>query len=596
MRISILFVLFFGCCFPLWSQYFDQYAGNGQPNGITVSSSGAISSQHQASNTLAEFQFSREEELHDVSRFLSQASFGGSYDEIFRVRRIGYEGWFQEQFNLPPTLLSDRTASMQGQLHAGSGEIVVIETVIQAWWNMILQSRDQLRQRMAFSLSEIIVVGATSDQLFYAGKGISNFYDLFIKHAFGNYRDLLYDVSLHPVMGFYLSHYNNPKADPVNNIFPDENYAREIMQLFSIGIHELNMDGSLKLDSLGRPIPTYDNDDIKEFAKIFTGLGPGGTSGNFAFFGLDFTQANATVPMKMYPEYHQGGQKELLNGFQIAGGTDPLEEIGMAVDNVFNHPNCPPFVSKLLIQRLITSNPSPAYIERVAQVFVNNGKGERGDLQAVTKAILMDPEARSCEDRGESLNMARMREPIMRYAHFLRAFEVFNPATSFAMLQNPGFRFEYFTEQMVLKAPSVFNFFSPNYRPTGVMSDLELNGPEFQIHNSRTSIGYINEVDYWTFKESLMPLYNPIYYIQSGIPLPDDDYNSVELELDDLLRIASNRDGLLDRLDLILTHGTLSKPTRQTIFEALGGIEEDLDRVHMAIYLIMISPDYVILH
>ncbi|MEL7251890.1 MAG: DUF1800 family protein, partial [Bacteroidota bacterium] len=235
-----------------------------------------------------------------------------------------------------------------------------------AWWNNILRSEDHVRQRVTHALSQIFVISEKSN-LQLSGPGMANYYDLLHQHAFGNFRDLLYDISLHPMMGFYLSHINNPKSDEANNIHPDENYAREIMQLFSIGLFELNPDGTRQLDDNGNPIPTYDNNDIKEFAKIFTGLAPAGYWWPWEDYSLyppewgsEYNESPATVvtwePMVAFDNWHEPGPKYLLRGQQVPAGQTTLEDINDAIDNLFHHPNVGPFIGKLLIQRLVKSN------------------------------------------------------------------------------------------------------------------------------------------------------------------------------------------------------------------------------------------------
>lgn len=612
-RIYLISIILISCI-SAKAQLYGDYLGNGHAQGIKVSSSHESSKDNEAANTLNGFASTERLVLSDASRFLAQASFGGDFTEINRLAGIGFEAWMEEQFEIEPTLMLPISLGVY-DFFVEIGEEENDEEILYAffnrvsWWELALTAPDQLRQRVAFALSEILVTSGISDDLQDAGDGMADYYDLLIQHAFGNYRDLLLEVSLHPVMGTYLSHYNNPKADTFNNVFPDENYAREIMQLFSIGLYELNMDGSRKTDAQGNFIPTYTNQDIKEFAKIFTGLSAGAIRDirgedfpDELYFGFSFWGCDATQPMAMYDQFHEPGPKYLLNGMVVPAGQTGMKDIEDAIDNLFNHPATPPFISRLLIQRLVTSNPSPKYIERVANVFANNGMGVRGDLKAVIKAILMDKEARECGNRVENLNKAMLREPLIRYAHFLRAVQVNKPNEELPYFLNLSLRFEYTTGQMAQLSPSVFNFFLPDYQPNGIISDLNLFAPEFQIHNSNTSIGYLNEVDFWTFRKSLMPYYNPKELAEEGEELPLE-YNPdmgfpafIDLPVFAEVLDQGGDEALLDRIDILMTHGALSQQSRSIILNAIQQVTDEENKIYMAFYLVMISPDYVILN
>ena len=283
-----------------------------------------------------------------------------------------------------------------------------------AWWHTVMSAPDQLRQRVAFALSEIMVVSDNVDILLVYPYALSGFNDILLNNAFGNFRDLLRDVALHPAMGVFLSHLNNQRADPANNIFPDENFAREVMQLFSIGLFKLDIDGSQQLDGDAVPIPSYDNDDIREFAKMFTGLSWGGADG---FFGKQ--APNFREPMQMFDPFHEPGTKQLLNDTAVLAGQTGMQDIDSAIDNLFNHPNVGPFIGRQLIQRLVTSNPSPGYVERIARTFNGDSTGVRGDLRAVVYAILTDPEAANPDNDS---GFGKLREPVLRAASLYRQF------------------------------------------------------------------------------------------------------------------------------------------------------------------------------
>jgi uncharacterized protein (DUF1800 family) len=453
-----------------------------------------------------------------------------------------------------------------------------------AWWNLNLSNEDELRQRVAYALSEIFVVSLVTD-LGGNAFALSSYYDVLTKNALGNFRDLLLEVTLHPSMGFYLNHLNNPRTIPLANIHPDENYAREIQQLFSIGLYELNQNGTRKTDTQGNWIPTYGQMEIKEFAKVFTGLGLSAVMPNMYIdepeFFLDIYLADMTKPMKMYEEWHEPGQKQLLNGFIVPSGQTGMKDINDAIDNLFNHPNVGPFIGKQLIQKLVTSNPSPGYVSRVSEAFNDNGQGIRGDLRAVIKAILLDSEARSCEF-VQSETSGKLREPFARYAHFSESMDL---EQFFGRYWNPGYGFWLATGQIPLASPTVFNFYLPEYRPSGPINDAGLTGPEFQIHNSRTSIEFINQVNDWA-----------VWQYMWGSWEAGDPYTTVDLQ--ELEVLARDPEVLINHLDRIFTHGSLSDGTRAIIKEAIDPLiwgNFKYDRARMALYLIMISPDYAIL-
>ncbi|MEM6343753.1 MAG: DUF1800 family protein [Bacteroidota bacterium] len=631
MRPPLFILLLLGLPLALSAQQYTDYLGNGHTQGIAVRSSSTTAAQN-AYQTINGFPASEAYLLGDVSRFLSQASFGGDWAEIERVSQIGYEAWIEEQLGMEPTLVGQALAGFKREAEeaflAQFGDedeeddeveeeeeeeeeeefeefFVNFQQFREAWFHTAMMAPDQLRQRVAFALSEMMVISDVPDDLEDSGDGLTNYYDILVRHGLGNYRDLLLEVTLHPSMGYYLSHLNNPRSDTSQNIHPDENYAREVMQLFSIGLYELNQDGSHKLDSLGVPIPTYSNADIKEFAKIFTGLG-GATSPEAtddpedqAFFGLDFYSISHIDPMIMYEDEHEPGPKYLLNGQLVPAGQSGRKDIEDAIDNLYNHPNVGPFMARHLIQRLVTSNPTPDYIQRVASVFANNGRGERGDMGAVVKAVLMDEAARACNDREGNLFRASLREPILRYLHFCRALELSLPEGE-VYFRNPMNRLDEATGQAPLSASSVFNFFLPDYQPNGLIADLDLFGPEFQIHNSTTAIQYINEVEFWTTEVSPMEIeleFEDVETEEEEEALYQAALSRIPvLQIDPLMLLASQATDLLDRLNILLVRGQLSAASYQTILDAIQQIDELETRLEMAVFLIMISPDYNILN
>jgi uncharacterized protein (DUF1800 family) len=512
-------------------------------------------------------------ELQGASRLAAQSTFGMGYDAIVRIAEMGPEAWLETQFDTPTTshlaLMDELLANYDNGEYPEITEDVEMLILSRrlAWWHRTFTALDAVRQRVAFALSEIFVVADGIDALAVFPAGLATFYDLLLDNAFGNFRDLLKSVALHPAMGLYLSHLNNRKADPVANTFPDENFAREVMQLFSIGLFELNLDGSLQRDGSLEPIPTYGNDEIREFAKIFTGLSYGGPAATFGQQNPYFR-----APMTMFDAFHDTGPKTLLNGQTVPTNQTGDQDIDAAIDNLFNHPNVGPFMSRLLIQRLVTSNPSPGYIERVAGTFNNNGTGTRGDLRAVIKAILLDTEAVTADATA-----GKLREPIVRYTHLVRAFD---PRSADGFIFNNGFFLQQVLRQHPQSSPSVFNFFSPDHAPAGAIADANLNAPEFQITTATTIVNMSNVVDF---------AINGDFVTDAG-----DAFETVTLDFTPYAALASDMDALLDRIDLVFTYGQLSAQTRTAIIDATREIPDPNQRARAAIYLLLISPDYAV--
>jgi uncharacterized protein (DUF1800 family) len=517
-------------------------------------------------------------DIYSASRLAARATFGSDLASIEYIHSIGEEAWIEEQFQLPASFhdplvdsLLAREAAGEFEAQRGDNDNFAALFGRAAWWHTTITAEDQLRQRVAYSLSQIFVISDTVNDLLLAPHGTSNYYDMLLGHAFGNYRDLLRSVTLHPAMGLYLSHLNNAKSDPSSGTFPDENYAREAMQLFSIGLFELNPDGSEVLDENGKPVPSYDNDDIREFAKIYTGLSWGGTNTRFGSSRTNFRE-----PMRMFDEFHEPGEKLLLRGHTVPGGQSGMADIEAAIDNLFEHPNTGPFIGKQLIQRLVTSNPSPAYVSRVSAAFADNGSGVRGDMQAVLRAILLDPEARAEPDATRSFG--KLREPLLRYTAMLRQLGVTAPDGFYA---NLGFGVQELIQQHPLSAPSVFNFYLPNHQPIGEIAALGLVAPEFQITNSNSIVEISNLMQIAVVGDFVNDLSAP-------------PFSKATLSLADFLPVADDPDALLDRLDTVFSYGTLSGDTRTAIAELLPLIDENELRVRIAAYLLLISPDYAV--
>lgn len=553
----------------------------------------------------------------EAARFLIQAAFGPDQDaqndpdmipeNVEEVMAMGIEGWIDDQLTRP---IGKLQPMVQWQKEQPDEAEIYNDLKQNAWWGRamglpklrpdatVTQAADPLRQRVAFALSQIFVISDRMEDLAVDPEGMSNYYDTLLQHSFGNYRDLLRDVSLHPCMGLYLSHLGNRRADPVAKTFPDENYAREIMQLFSIGLWMLNPDGSRQLDPQGQPIPTYDNSRITEFARIFTGLAFGGTNVNFGLYPRDFTK-----PMKGWDAEHDLAPKTLLSGVTTpqrtasAGntGTATMADVNAAMDNLLNHPNVGPFIGRQLIQRLVTSNPSPAYIARVSAAF---NQAPRGDLGRTVKAILMDPEARDPAKMSDP-TFGKLREPFLKAVNVARAF---NAASEEGWYYLDAFVLDHVEEPM--KAPSVFNFYLPSYVPPGALAQAGLVAPEFQIINASSGVTAPNY--FWgsitgglhrwgSARPERTVKLNLTQEMLLNVPAGavNDPYPSVE---------ALDPDPLIRRLDLVLTGGTLTPRSCQIIHEALARIgpgsqwDWPKSRLKLAIYLIVASPEFAVQH
>jgi len=538
----------------------------------------ADTSEDESGSATEDSQPERLKGIAAASRLGSRATLGLDYNAIVELSEVGEEAWLDEQFQLPasyhdPVVADLLTRQAGGEFTDLDAENPNLSAVFSrlAWWQQAVSAEDQLRQRVALALSEIFVVSDSINALSIYPYAMSNYYDLLLENAFGNFRDLLLDVTLHPAMGVYLSHINNAKADPEANTFPDENYAREVMQLFSIGLFELNPDGSEKTDAEGNPIPTYDNDDIREFARVFTGLSFGGQNRQFPSRNVDFRQ-----PMAMFDEFHDGGEKRLLGGQVLPAGQSGMADIQAGVDNLFNHPNVGPFIGKQLIQRLVMSNPSPAYVERVTRAFEGDSDTPRGDMQKVLRAVLLDPEALAIPDvEGTG---GKLREPLLRVVATLRQLGVSSPDGFYA---NTGFFVQEQIQQHPLSAPSVFNFFQPTFRPAGEVAQSGLVAPEFQITNSGTVVSISNMVDAGVLGGFVNDLRR-------------EPFQQAELDFSDYLSLADDPEALVDRLDLVFTYQTLSADTRTVLLDSLVEIDDPQTRVQAAIYWLLISPDYAV--
>jgi uncharacterized protein (DUF1800 family) len=507
------------------------------------------------------------EEYRDAALILDVATFGPRQSDIDAVAKTGVDDWLDTQFEMPITG-HEPIVRRYGAQYGFDSQVSPVRPALYrrfAFFENALTAPDQLRQLTAYALTQLFVVSETG-VLGNNPVGLSNYYDTLLAHSFGNYRDLLRAVTLHPAMGFYLSHVNNAKTDPVANTFPDENYAREVMQLFTIGLYELNPDGTHRLSSDGNPQPTYDNTDIREFAKIFTGLAYAGSADAAPRFGRN--RAVLYAPMIMFDEYHESGEKYLLNNAVVPAGQSGIQDIEAAIDNLFNHPNVAPFVGKQLIQRLVTSNPSADYVGRVSSVFADNGTGVRGDLKAVIRAILTDPEVSTS---------SRIREPFRRFVAVNRALNA-SPVEG-SDIGVTGFFVQNATGQMVLSAPSVFNFYSPFYRPQGGQGQIS---PEMQIITEDSVVGFINLMAQVLYTDS--PMHN------------HSELAEMRLDLSELNLLVSDTETFLLQIERLFFAGTMSAHTHEVLATALddaAGLSAQ-EQVKLVLYLALTSPDQAI--
>lgn len=509
----------------------------------------------------------------DAARFLDQSTWGPSEAGIQEIQQKGFERFLNEQFTIPASSLGSYINPNQAGAGcpAGTADYAVcvrdkntaFPLQIKFFQNA-LYGRDQLRQRLAFALSQILVVSALKINQPYS---LAPYQDLLAKNAFGNFRDILMAITLSPAMGRYLDMVNNSKPDPASGTAPNENYARELLQLFSIGIFKLNRDGTLQKDAIGRPTPAYDEETIEGFSHAFTGWTYPTRPGNTPQV---LNPAYYVGPMVAVASNHDTGTKKLLDGVVLPAQQTPEKDLNDAINNVFNHPNVGTFIGKQLIQHLVTSNPSPAYVSRVTDAFNDNGQGVRGDMKAVTRAILLDAEARG--DAKTDPRYGKLREPVKFIAGILRALDgksdgVFLRAQSAAMGQD------------VYQAPSVFNFYPPAYPLPGT----SLVSPVSAIHTAATALGRANFV-------------YTLLYTNDGIA-PDTTVTGAigtKIDLSSFTALADDPEKLMDKLDRLMMHRSMSGAMRDIVIQAVNAVPagDRLTRARTAVYLVATSPQY----
>ena len=526
----------------------------------------------------------------DRARFQQQAAFGPSPMLDMRIRRIGIRSWIAEQFDFPyPSIPLPDSPLMPTNVpstcspntdHVCYRDRYTMTPLQQWFFKEALYGDAQLRHRVAWALSQIWVTSGVDIQ--QSSHQIA-FHKILLRNAFGNYRDLMYEATLSPTMGNYLDMVRSTRANP------NENYPREILQLFSIGLFMLNQDGTTQLDPQGNPIPTYDQETINNFTKVFTGW----TYCNFGCPNSSSGVLNYKDPMVLTAANHDTTAKTLLNYPGAVGRDIPActscsttaateayanTSLNQTLDNIFHHPNLGPFIGKLLIQHLVTSDPSPAYVSRVAAAFNNNGRGVRGDMKAVVRAILLDPEARG--DRKTDPRYGKLREPVQLLTNLGRMF----PAMDFGgfglsdgalhsqaarMGQNPFY------------SPTVFNYFTPNY----TVPSTTIRAPEFEILNTTSAINRTNILHTLIFE---------------GItPNATDSLRGTSLDLSEAISAAAadaTGNQLLDLLNNKMLHGTMSLAHRNSILNAVNAVpaSDPTKRAKTAVYLIATSSQFQI--
>ena len=497
-----------------------------------------------------------------ASRFLGQATMGATKAEVANVQASSFDGWLTAQFALPRATSHWDWLVANG--YTAATYINALTGFDQTIWRQMIVEPDQLRQRVGIALSEMMVVGVDSLNLNWKQFAGAAYFDVLLDNAFGNFRTLMGAITTNAAMGSFLTFLGNKKANTTTGAQPDENYARELMQLFTLGLYQLNADGSVKTSG-GKPLETYVPADVSGLARVFTGLNLSSS--------VSTTPDRYRVPLVMTASQHETGASTFL-GTTIPAGTEGMAAVNLALDAIFAHSNVPPFVSKQLIQRLVTSNPSAAYIGRISAVFANNGSGVRGDLKAVVRAILLDTEARDTT-LLTSTTAGKLREPVHRLTGWARAYGATSPSNAWAIGDTSSGSTR--LGQSIGHSATVFNFFRPGYAPPNTaISTAGLVAPEFQITNELSVVGYIN-------------------YMQALIANGSGDFKA---DYTTILTLSADSQALVDEVNLVLANGQLPAATVTAIKAAVDSIANTgtsgpNNRVMTAILLTMASPDYL---
>jgi uncharacterized protein (DUF1800 family) len=521
----------------------------------------------------------------DARRFLGQASFGPTEADVAQVMATGRQAWLARQFTLASSDFSgvayvDPDASKGCPTGSANtcrrDHYSLFPVQVQFFANAISQP-DQLRQRTALALSEILVVSGNTIKL---PNAMANYQRIFLRHAFGNFRDILREVTLSPAMGRYLNMANNDKPNPAKGIQPNENYGREVLQLFSIGLWQLNPDGSPRLDAKGQPLPSYDQETVEGFAHAFTGWTyaprPGATRNRFG------NPSYYDAPMIAFEDHHDTAPKRLLNGVTLPGGQMARADLEAAVDNIFNHANVGPFIGRQLIQQLVTANPSPAYVQRVASAF--NGVGGaapppgtatparvRGDMKAVLTAVLTDPEALTPQSPA---SFGKLREPILQLTHLVRSLGGVSDGV-WLRSQVAGLG------QPVYTPASVFNFFSPDY---DLPDNTALDGPAFGVFNASAAFKLSGVLS--------TALNGKGVAADASVP----GATGTKIDLTRWQALAATPPKLVAEIKRVMFAGRMSGGLEAALLKAaqIAPATKPLDRAKAALFLAVMSPEYLV--
>jgi uncharacterized protein (DUF1800 family) len=485
-----------------------------------------------------------------AARLLEQGTMGATMSTLQAAAAQSYDAWFAAQVGTTPSLNAPK-------FNGGNDWSP-------SWWDNAIYGNDQLRQRMAFALSEILVISQNGGPIWTQNVALASYYDILVNNAFGNYRTLLGEVTLSPGMGQFLSLLRNNKPNPSIGLHADQNYAREVMQLFTVGLFKLNIDGTAVVGNDGNPVPTYSQADVEGLSNVLTGWSFKSVDANTAENSWLYARDEKN-PMQAYSQHHDTEAKTIIGGVTVPAGGTAASDLKIALDTLFNHPNVGPFIGRQLIQRLVTSNPSQGYVQRVATVFNNDGTGVRGNLLAVAKAILTDPEA--VNPGGNSYG--KVREPLLRLTNLWRAFNASN-AQGQALewqVQSQGITT---LGQYPLYSPTVFNFFKPDFQPSGVLTQDNMVAPEIQITNEATLVTTANTLGWQSYQ----------YIDGSGKPhsgpnmdLPQNvAAGSVMLRTGPWESLATNPATLVDELNMVLMGGQMTPAMRTTVIGYLNGI------------------------
>jgi uncharacterized protein (DUF1800 family) len=534
----------------------------------------------------------------DAQRFLQQAAFAYTPEDVARVRKIGYIAWIDEQMALP---IQFSNLDRMNRINPGQGNARTWYINDGAWIGLTT-TKDQLRQRTMFALSQIFVASARDSSTLYYGRSFAKFIDDLQTDSFGNFRTLIENVTRSAAMGQYLSHNFNDKENPTTGAVPDQNYAREIMQLFSIGLWQLNPDGTRKLDSAGKPIPTYTQNDVVGASRIFSGFAPSwANEGNWSNHSCNCPDgAPASEQQKGligFNNHHSTLVKSFLGQTIPAGSSNAEGDLKIFLDTLFAHPNVGPFIARQMIQRLVTSNPSPAYVGRVAAAFASNGAGVRGDMKAVVKAILIDPEARDAS-AAQSPEFGRIREPVVRAIQIFRAFKG-RPEADPDYLGIPEWIFDRRKGlwQSPFGSPTVFNFYGPDYTPANTdLSRRGLVAPEMQI-TTGVSVGDIDSFLFGIIEnggrsDCCSPALLNTYYLR--------------LDYSDWLPLVATPPALVDKMNYTFMAGQMTPALKAKLITVINnstqsksrtsGVERGVPQIKFAhaMRAMIMSPDYVV--